>query len=30
MIKAADTNNDKTIDKSEFIHVMKSQGKGKL
>jgi Ca2+-binding EF-hand superfamily protein len=30
MIKAADSNNDKMIDKKEFIAVMKSQGGGKL
>ena len=30
MVKAADTNNDGTIDEEEFIMVMKSQGKGRL
>jgi tRNA-dihydrouridine synthase len=30
MIRAADTNNDKSIDKKEFIAVMKHQGKGRL
>ena len=30
MIKAADTDKNGTIDKGEFISVMKNQGKGKL